>query len=384
MSPLNLLPSANTTNSASSHYRVQSFTSPVICEQMIAEDEEESDDVSLYTTPIVEEYASDDSDSPVRSSVKCSVSHSVRHLHTVRSSPQLLKQIHEESEDEVILLPRRTATAYPYKSPRHIMSPNRRRKYDRRQKRLTHGSSGKSCSSSDASDTDETDTRKRKDKLKGRFHRKDSSDHSSDTDGPSGPGAPPGGGRECSNSGGNDGDSGKHDTHNEDDNDRNNQHNNQKGNSKKGGTRQANATMYSCNTGHTYTIMENNPTLGTSNLSVNSTPSSLTSRNGKYVVADNNRSDSLVEALNKENKDRNCVIHVRSKDFNDLMTRFSNNKHKQNDKSVSSRRRNKDKIRTDINCNGIINHCANRSDHMAGRCVTDHVTTVTTKCCSLV
>ena len=385
MSPVSSLPTIPATpptppNGGQSHRR------PLpIHEDMIEEDEEEIDDVgsiplyNLNNTRIVEEYASDDSDSPVRSPVKSHSSssrgsQSVRPLHTVRSSPQLLRQIHEESEDE-ILPSRRVGTASPYKSPRHkIMSPDGLRKYERR-KRLTHGSRGTSCSSSDASDTDETDTRKRKEKLKGRFQRRDSGDQSSDTDGPSGPGAPPGGGRGWS--GGSDGGGGKQDKN--DDDDKNNQNNNQKqhDNNKNGSSRQANGVIYNSNK-ELCNRMASNLTLGASNISLKST-SSLTSRSGKYVVPDNKKTDSMVEALNKENQSRSRVIQVRSKDFSDLMTRFSHSKQQQ---KSGSRRRNKDKLRTDINCNGIIT--ANSSEKMGGRCVSDQTVTVKTKCCSLV
>ena len=382
-----------------------------ICEEMIEEGDEDEIDVvqkklnkpirssssrpsrnktmfyDLSSNCIAEEYASDDSDSrssdnsnksPIKSPIK-SPSHTsagVRPLHTVRSSPQLLKQIHEEQDN---LISKRSNSALLYKSPRHhIMSPDGLRKYERRHKRLTHGSRGTSCSSSDASDTDETDTKKRKDKLKGRFHRRDSGDQSSDTDG--GPAPPPSGGRRYS--GGN-GDTGTSDGR-DDNNENKKEHDDDKKQTNNNG-KQANGIV--CALNEKLSIKENSLSermattisLTASNISMRSSTTSLSSRSGKYVVPNSNSkyNDNLVEMMNKENQSKGRVIHVRSKDFSDLMTRFSHSKQQQKESHIGKCPRRRGKIRTDINKNV-------QPESVVGRCMVDPVSNVQTKCCSLV
>ena len=118
-----------------------------------------------------------------------------RCLKSVCSSPQLLNQIHEETEDEDELVPSSTAASRRYSRSAAVSlagsyrqevaasSPEILRKLQQRKKRRS-SHRGTSCSSSDASDTDDTEGRSQKDKLKrGLIHRRDSSDHSSDTDG---------------------------------------------------------------------------------------------------------------------------------------------------------------------------------------------------------
>ena len=94
--------------------------------------------------------------------------------------------------------------------------------------------------------------------------------------------------------------------------------------------------------------------------------------------------------MNEENKARAArIIQVRSKDFSDLVERFAASGGKDDAmaaKDVSSssklRRRSKDKIKTDINRNGLIT----RSDGEMAQLETirQEQNVVKTKCCSLV
>ena len=343
----------------------------------------------------------------------------VRPLHTVRSSPQLLNQIFEEGESEDDDTLHRRLNIHR----KAIASPEVIRKYEHRKKRLTSGNRGTSCSSSDASDTDETDSRKRKEKLKQKFHRRDSSDLSSDNDGGpnSGGNGPSAGNRSCPT----DNDSGQN-------NRENNKDNKDKGSSGKGrnsenrhGTKSAKERRHSiaspgakqpvsnkrdpvCNSSENLPQFELGRRISTlsvgSNLS-NLSLASINSRSSKYLVesspntprSQSGQSGSDVDALNEENRARTRIIHVRSKEFSDLRDRFSNS-HK-SDPSLGCRephsklrRRSKDRIKTDINRNGLIartdgsfsemDASSQQHDPQTQNIVQSGV--VTTKCCSLV
>ena len=342
----------------------------------------------------------------------------VRPLHSVRSSPQLLNQIFEEgeSEDDDIYV-KKLASPRMHIQRKSLTSPEGLRKYDHRKKRLTSSSRGTSCSSSDASDTDETDSRKRKEKLKQRMHRRDS-DHSSDTDGPSGPG-PSGGNRSFRGEG-----SGKdRDKHRDRDSDRDKDRGGKGGNNEnKEGYRGTKERRHSLGSGggkqnsvslgkRDLSGCENLPQLEVSRkistLSVGSNLSnlsltSITSRSSKYLVESSPNTPRAgisplatdVDALNEENKARTKIIHVRSKEFSDLMDRFGSTGKNDNSSTVSSkesqvkfRRRSKEKMKTDINRNGLIAKSdgeltEGEAREQQNRVV--HSGVVTTKCCSLV
>ena len=404
----------------------------LIQEESIEEDEEEMPDTptsggAMKQSRSTDDYLSDDScDSRSASTERSSNSDSptksqsgnrrqgMRPLHSVRSSPQLLNQIFEEgeSEDEDELGIIRKNSSPQFRQRNALASPDMLRKYEHqaRKKRLTPGSRGTSCSSSDASDTDETDSRKRKEKLKQRMQRRDSSDHSSDTDGPNGPGGPGGAGRFSEggsghrDGGGRDRDRDRdHDRHGRDRNDENRPSRSKE--RRHSGGKQNGMLM----------TKKDSPSLDTnshaselgkklSNLSLGSNISigSLTSKSGKYLVESsaNNTPNSGsgnkdVSTMNEENKARSArIIHVRSKDFSDLVERFAtsgagsgkeenlSSTSKEGSSSGKLRRRSKDKIKTDINRNGLIA----RSDGELAQLETlrQEQNVVKTKCCSLV
>ena len=399
----------------------------LIQEESIEEDEEtEFEEREVKCTRSLDDQLSDDSDNrnmdtslseQTAKTIKTprKTAH-VRPLHSVRSSPQLLNQIHEEGEsDDDIIIPNKISvqpgtSGYNQRGIASA-SPELLQRVERRKKRLTAGNRGTSCSSSDASDTDETDQHKRKEKLKHRFHRRDSSDHSSDTDGP---GAPPGG-----SSGGNNrpfGGSGNNDKNNRDrdhdgDNrkDRNNRDNSWRSNNGRssgggGGGKKQNA-------GHGVVVESDRQTdtkHKASNLSMashlsNLSLTSLSSRSSKYqvdpvthdpaVAKDTNNID--VDAMNEENKQRSHVIHVRSKDFTDLMHRFnkkdekiesSSSSNKDSKNTAKPRRRSKDKMKMDINRNGIKSDMMDTTGNSETEAPSggDAMLTPKTKCCRLI
>lgn len=115
-----------------------------------------------------------------------------RPLFSVQSSPQLLNEIFEECEsgdegaDDVVV----GGKSHTFHQ-NAIVSPDVVRKYDRLHKMRPSaaGQRGTSCSSSDTSDTDDIEFGRTPNEFsKIKFRRRDSSEHSSDTDGaPFGP-----------------------------------------------------------------------------------------------------------------------------------------------------------------------------------------------------
>lgn len=409
----------------------------LIQEESIEEDEEDMEvegDSNLLQGAKSAEILSDDSlgsaspsqGSPSRHASPSRRTQGVRPLHTVRSSPQLLNQIHEEGESEdEDSGSRRGSSPKMALQRKSVASPEVLRKYEHRKKRLTTGNRGTSCSSSDASDTDETDSRKRKEKLKEKFHRRDSSDHSSDNDGPGGPPGPSANNRPWPGSGSGKDHSKDRDSENRDkDKDRDK---GTKGNNDNKGTKERRHSIGgSGGKSNSYTASGKKDSAGSENmphlelgrristLSVGSNLSnlslaSLNSRSSKYLLESSPNtprsglSQSDINTLNEENKARTRIIHVRSKEFSDLMDRFGSSKKSDSGSSSGSkehqsklRRRSKDKIRTDINRNGLITRGdggfsdvdpKNRQESGLDPQQQNSVVqsgVVTTKCCSLV
>ena len=373
-------------------------------EEPIDEDEEDNEDSPTKNKKTQEGYASDDSDS--RSTTADSPSRSapparrrrdnIRPLHSVRSSPQLLNQIFEEgeSEDDDLLSQNRCPLRVQRNS---IASPDMVRKYNQsRKKRLTSGSRGTSCSSSDASDTDDTEGHKRKEKLKARLQRRDSSDHSSDTDGPGSGSGGPGAGRGPLGGGGSDQGGGRNDDddNNRRDNDDNNRrHKSSKGRHSGGGKQNGTLPPMQHAMNNPDQVSPSELARKISNLSLASTLSisSMSSRS-KYVVdtagsatpPKGHTTTPDVNMLNEENRQRGArIIHVRSKDFTDLVQRFSNARESNKETAVKFRRRSKDKLnRVDINRNGLIARADGEVMEMDIK--KNDVNVVKTKCCSLV
>ena len=409
----------------------------LIQEESIEEDEEEMPDSAggspsggLKQSRSTDDYLSDDScdsrsasternsnasDSPTKSQ-STNRRQGMRPLHSVRSSPQLLNQIFEEGEsedDDLSIIRKNSSPQVRHRSA--LASPDMMRKYEQhqaRKKRLTSGSRGTSCSSSDASDTDETDSRKRKEKLKQRMQRRDSSDHSSDTEGPNGPGGPGGAGRFAEGGSGHR-DGGGRDNERDRDHDRNGRDRNDENRPSRSKERRhsgkQNGMFMSKKESANLDTNSHASELGKklSNLSLGSNLSigSLTGKSGKYLVessANNTTpkssgsSNKDVCTMNEENKARNArIIHVRSKDFSDLVERFATSgagsgKGEENstiaarDGSSSGklRRRSKDKIKTDINRNGLI--ARSDGDLAQLETIRQEQNVVKTKCCSLV
>ena len=396
-------------------------------EQLLEEEEEEEEggggaraDVvrKVRLATVGDDSLSDDSDSRGSYDRMGSPSHrkvgnghrkpQMRPLHSVRSSPQLLNQIFEEGEgeeqsDNDDMLPN-------WISPPHLlqqipmMSPQTLHKVDRAPRRritaLSAHSRGSSYSSSDTSDNDELDISRKcsKDKLKHRFRRRDSSDHSSDTDGPStgtsfkGTGKGLGHQRSVerrSNGGGGSTQSGAG---------RHSQKSRDKSTTSSGGSKRNGAVMASIGTSNT---LSDAPAGGSneqkfSNASLASNLSNLSTNSGiatKYrtsVSAGNSPNTSRhalkdVEALNIENKSRSRIIHVRSKDFTDLVARF---KGKDADAAflkepgTKFRRRPKQKLKTDINKNGLV--VAHADCSLSDSENTNQQNVAKTKCCSVI
>ena len=291
----------------------------------------------------------------------------MRPLHNVRSSPQLLNQIHEEEGESELdeLVPCSVAPPVRIMHRKTVPAADIQRKYERQpRKHITTGqrggNAGATYSSSDASDTDDAAEHSRSScndgKLK--FHRRDSSDHSSDTDGPAVPSSHrvfnSSAARRTKNRGVKNGKSEE-------------EQKTQKGKSGGGGHRKHIVALSSLLGKRDSSSGENmhlDAGVKMSNLSITSNLSTG-SRANKYIV-DPEVTDKDVNALNTENVFQMHVIHVRSKCFTDLVDRFSAGDQDDPDAVVSSvtlltakeptakvRRRHRDKIKTDINCNGV-------------------------------
>ena len=343
----------------------------------------------------------------------------VRPLKTVRSSPNMLNEICEEegeSDDDDDVLPKRLSP--PRLMQRNtVASPEVLRKYEQRahhqRKRITGTVSAHtlrqgqpSASSSDASDNEDNmmmskDTCSASAAARRRYHRRDSSDHSSDTD--AGPSGPVGGRsamlakntRSATNSNGTD----KQDKNQQNNRQQQQQQQQQHKNKQMQQQQHQNGGMLgkreSPNKSEPLSHKISNMSLVSSNLSLSSLGSG---RSAKYRVTDNG--DSIISnssmsvcsatprtarkqhqedtlALEDEYRAR-CtstgqVIHVRSKDFSDLMSRFTASKAQStlsnhtnnkdyNNKAVKFRRRPKNNVtseknnalKVDINRNGLI------------------------------
>ena len=319
----------------------------------------------------------------------------MRPLHNVRSSPQLLNQIHEEEGESDIddLAPCSVAPPVRTMHRKTVPASDSQRKLERHQR--THitteqrgVSAGATYSSSDASDTDDADRGRSCKDGKLKFHRRDSSDHSSDTDGPAGP-TSLGAAHRVFNSGG--GRRGKNRSVKKGKGEE--ERKSQKG--KSGGGHQKNLATISSLLGKRDSSSSENIHLDAgvklSNLSI----TSGLSRN-KYIVGvdtDNKVPLKDVDTLNEENVFQMHVIHVRSKVFTDLVDRFSAGDQDDVDDVVSSsipltpkeptakvRRRHRDKVKTDINCNGVIPSIAG-SDASVD---VPQNTRVISKCCNVI
>ena len=347
----------------------------------------------------------------------------VRPLHSVRSSPQLLNQIFEEGESEEedlipVVLSTQTLSRNIHQSPEIL------RKYDARRKRLSKGQRGSSYSSSDTSDTDDTETRRRRDKFKGRMHRRDSSEHSSDTDGgPTGLGG--GAGRLFGSSTTSTGSARGRDSRdksNKSDNKSSQKSGNNKTSNRGTSTNQNGLSPVGSllgkrdsssdrdnshiEVGCKMSNISSNISIA-SNLSNLSITSSASGRSAKYLLDSTltatpkpqPSTKELEAALNEENKAKSKIIHVRSKDFSDLMERFSSSKHndgtgtalpvqKPHDVSgVKFRKRPKDKLKPDINRNGLIarEDCSiEDTENINTAQSPQQQNIVKTKCCSVV
>ncbi|KAK2164599.1 hypothetical protein LSH36_61g05005 [Paralvinella palmiformis] len=378
----------------------------MIQEEVLEEGDEDMDEIEeiietkglsqdIRRQSYMEESLSDDSDTRSTSSKeKDSPSGAVpppkrlmpvRPLHSVRSSPQLLNQIFEEGEsEEEDLMPPVLSTQTLARSTHQ--SPEVIRKYEMRRKRLTKAQRGASHSSSDTSDTDDTESRRRREKFPGDMYRRDSSDHSSDTDGGQS-GFSGGSGRlfggSCVT-----GVSGRASRNKST---RTEQKGSQKSNSSKSSGR--------------HTGMKQNGVSPTSSLlgkrdssSDRDNSQSEVGRKGTSPQPATPSNKDMEAALNEENKARSRIIHVRSKDFSDLMERFSASKHKDSGTTVlpmqrphdvsgiKFRKRPKDRIKTDINKNGLIAHadCSMEEEQANTAQNPQQQNIVKTKCCSVV
>jgi SNF-related kinase len=209
-----------------------------------------------------------------------------------------------------------------------VASPEVFRKYDKQRKRLTPiQQRSNNYSSSDTSDTDETDPTRRR-KLKQRFHRRDSSDHSSDTDGP----ATPGGASRPRSLGGS-----------------------------SSGTRSTSSSSKKSESKSSKSNKESESRKG--------------SKENKYAC------NGHVEALNEENK-ACTLIHVRSKDFTDLMDKFSTSNQENNacikNELKLRQKKSRDKLKVDINRNGLVSAMPSDAPPVPATAV------IKTKCCSVI
>ena len=327
----------------------------------------------------------------------------MRPLHNVRSSPQLLNQIHEEEGESDVddLGPCSVAPPVRIMHRKTVPAADIQRKYERHQrKHITTGqrgmSAGATYSSSDASDTDDADRGRSCKDGKLKFHRRDSSDHSSDTDGPAGSTSLGGTHRVFNSSGARRGKNrgvkkGKGEE----------ERKTQKGKSGSGGGHQKHIAALSSLLGKRDSSSGENIHLEAgmklSNLSITSNVSSL-SRSNKYIVepTDEAPTSKDIDTLNDENVFQMHVIHVRSKCFTDLVDRFSAGDQDDPDDVVTSmtqltpkeptakvRRRHRDKIKNDINCNGVIPSVTS-NDMSADEHVTSQNIRVVSKCCNVI
>ena len=322
----------------------------------------------------------------------------MRPLHNVRSSPQLLNQIHEEEGESDLdeLVPCGVAPTVRIMHRKTVPAADIQRKYERpSRKHITTGqrgggNTGATYSSSDASDTDDAaDHRSTCNDGKMKFHRRDSSDHSSDTDGPTSSlggathrGFNASGARRTKNRGVKNG--GKSEEENK----------SQKGKSSGGGGKKHIVALSSLLGKRDSSSGENiDAGVKMSNLSITSNLSGG-SRANKYIV-NPEPTEKDVDALNNENVFQMHVIHVRSKCFTDLVDRFSAGDQDdppdavvvssvtlsptQKEPTAKIRRRHRDKIKTDINCNGISSLTNNKVE-----CAVPQDTRVVSKCCNVV
>lgn len=370
----------------------------LIKEESVEErDEDDSDGKisSIRYSKSTEESLSDDSDSRSYSSEHNeSPSHlappkqrrnntPVRPLHSVRSSPQLLNQIFEEgeeSEEEDTLL-KKSPQLHTIAHRTTVASPEMLRKYEKHRKRLTPTQRQSNYSSSDTSDTDETDPTRRR-KLKHRFQRRDSSDHSSDTDGTGGPAGGFSAGSHSLQG------SASRSSRNTDSDKTKGSRKTSQGKSSGNSARQQNGLANGC--------LEMEVSRKVSNISLASSVGSG-SVGGKYVLPcklsasleklSGSETLSDVDALNEENKARSQIIHVRSKEFTDLMDKFSSSNKEEllpagfgKREAIKFRKRSKDKLKMDINRNGLVAHAepAEEEEQQQKNNV------IKTKCCSVI
>jgi hypothetical protein len=327
----------------------------------------------------------------------------VRPLKTVRSSPNMLNEIFEEEgeseedDDEDRLSP---PTRLLQRNT--VASPEVLRRYEQRK---TGGAArsivGKrvpgapSASSSDASDTEDTATSCRAAR---RYHRRDSSDHSSDTDtGPSNITQVLGGSRSSKLAA--TPNAGQQDNNQENRHQQQQQQHQNRSNGKQNGV----LGKRECQDEQPLSHKIHNMSLAslsslTSSCSsrkyrvseASSPPGSLSARTRtKHLAA-----TTLMDALNTVT-DKHKVIHVRSKDFSDLMDRFTPSKPPASSSSANTaaaqpkfRRRAKSNGKVDINRNGLISapaSDADASDLHRDLAQCNSVQTVTsTKCCSVI
>ena len=387
-----------------------------ISEECIAEDDEDMDVEPTSSSSLrqcVDSHSDTESDARSNSSTdvrgetasrKTGGSPGGRHgmpmrpLHNVRSSPQLLNQIHEEEGESDVddLAPCSVAPPVRTMHRKTVPASDSQRKLERHQrKHITTGqrgvSAGATYSSSDASDTDDADRGRSCKDGKLKFHRRDSSDHSSDTDGPAGP-TSLGAAHRVFNSGGARRGKNRSVKKGKGEEERKSQ---KGGKSGGGGGHQKHLATISSLLGKRDSSSSENIHLDAgvklSNLSITSELS-----RSKYIVdvdGDDKAPLKDVDTLNDENVFQMHVIHVRSKVFTDLVDRFSAGDQDDADDVVSSsipltpkeptakvRRRHRDKVKTDINCNGVI-------PSMAGSDVNADApqnTRVISKCCNVI
>ena len=315
-----------------------------------------------------------------------------RPLKTVRSSPNMLNEIFEEegeSEEDDDGFKARLSPPTRLMQRNTVASPEVLRRYGQRtghrskHRSITTGTGtrpGPSASSSDASDNEDNGiTATCRQGIRGRYHRRDSSDHSSDTD--AGPSTGLGGsGRVLVKTS-------RVAAPNSEKQDKNQENKQQQRNGKQNGVlgkRESSsddlplshkisnmslasiASLSSTSSGRKYRVSEPSPPANIS------TPRSARHR---HLAA-----TTLIDAINNTQNHKQ-VIHVRSKDFSDLMERFTPDKNK----GVKFRRRPKSNgaLKVDINRNGLISADDDEVGDMQHESCT--VQTVnTTKCCSVI
>lgn len=403
-----LTPSSSSGNNRITYERNYPFRRiSLIREESINEDEEEEEDANdspSKITKIAEGYVSDDSDSrstvesPVRSLPSAGRRTASRAFQNVHSSPVLLNQIFEEVESDNEDLYRHGHHSHRSLQNSALTSPDLIRKLDaNRIRRIKPSSRGTSCSSSDTSDNDEKETKKRKDKLKQKLTRRDSSDLSSDNDGSGGPGSN-GPSNNNMNEYKSDCNKENHDKKKRGDKNDNDKNNKDFSNSNE---RKQNDRCRNVNSKTEIPPCDSSNCIDTthqySDNSENFNISTVCCPGSKYVVenslstsqSDIRFSEKDVEKLNEENKQR-TRIHVRSNEFTNLVERFAFSKCSEKSIQVLKhsdpklKKRSKDKIKTDINSNGVILSCNNLDKGINYMRSQDTNVTVKTKCCSLV